>query len=511
MLQVAELWKSKERDRLLRQVLTGSVKRAADIKKIVTYLRELVVAPEGSAVAGGFASRFRNAAAAELGSSDTGGFSSLVKQAVASEQQRKWRDALAMWEPMLREVEAGTAQFDPQSDWCKATYNGKAYYWKDVDSVLSFTRELPPGEGVKAVAEESREEFQSVYHRLQKEQEGVEAVGAKYNALSPWQMAIKVLPVGVDEPEEKRVYYWRSKPTRTYSLKLPKPGVRAAVKKSEDDFNRCYRSWIAVLDMAQRVTPDTLWPGEPAASCLLLSIYGILISTAIYGMRLKLPIGNFLAGNSEFLLGSPTTSGWAHFSLLIIIKRTVRIDSYAFFISIQRNRYPPEWESRLLEIHKRMPAEIGSAAVVFALNSCDGHGALATKLLQQFCLHHMGLTEEGQQCRFKGKTSVAIELLHAITDIQVLFQKGDYFRVRKACEDTGYRQKHEEVQVQFTKQLRQLHTTPDDEVSDSRCVYFTAPTLEVPSESRRWFLSVCLSVSLCVCVAVWRILLCFEN
>ena len=369
---VAECYKNKERKRLLRQVLAGSVKRAADIKKSVELLREIANGA-GSPIAG---------------SADSGGCAEVVLRLSRHEEQQKCREALAVWEPMLREVDAGTVRYDPQSDWCKATHKEKAYYWKDVNSVLSFTRELPEGEGVKAIAEESREEFQSVYNQLQKEQEGVEAARRKYNALSPWQMALKSIPVVTDEPEDKRVYYWREKPTLTFSLKPPKLGIKAVVKKDAEDFDRCWRSQIAVLEMAQKVTPDTLWPGDPAES------------------------------------------------------------------------YPSEWERRVLDIHKRMP-ELGSAPVVFALNSCGGHTAKATKLLQQFWQYHTELAGNNQR---KWPTSVAIELLHEITDIQVLFQHGDYFKVRKACEDTHHRQKLEDVQLQFFELKKRAQKSPDDEV-----------------------------------------------
>lgn len=372
---VAEAWKNKERNRLLRQVLSGSVKRAADIKKSVELLREIADDRAGSGDGGGCASMVLR----------------LNRHAAVAEEQRKCREALTVWEPMLREVEAGTVQYDPHSDWCKATYKGDAYYWKEVNGVLSFTRELPQGEGVRAVAEESRDEFQDVHSQLQKEQEGVEAVGCKYNGLSPWQMAVKSISVLVGEPEDERAYYWRENPT-VFSLKQPKLGIKAVVKKDEEDFNRCWRDWVAVLEMAQKVTPNTLWPGEPAES------------------------------------------------------------------------YPLEWESRLLEIHKRMP-ELGSASVIYALKSCDGHAAKATKLLQQFWQHHTDLAEKGQRARFTGLTSVAIELLHDIADIQVLFQHGDYFKVRKACEDTHHRQKLEDVQLQFLEQQEQARKSPDNEVT----------------------------------------------
>ena len=111
--KAAAAWKKKERNRLLRQVLTGSIKRVADIKGTVTLLQSLT-AP----LAGGGGSGV--------------GFAGVAEAAEGAEQQKKWRESLAIWEPMLREVEAGTVHYDPKSDWCKATYKGNAYYWKDV-------------------------------------------------------------------------------------------------------------------------------------------------------------------------------------------------------------------------------------------------------------------------------------------------------------------------------------------------------------------------------------------
>ena len=197
--------------------------------------------------------------------------------------------------------------------------------------------------------------------------------------------------VVADQPDDDRVYYWRDKPSFLCSLKPPKQGVKAVVKEGEEDFNRCWREFVSVLDMATKIKPDTLWPGEPAAS------------------------------------------------------------------------YPPDWESRVLNLSLRMP-ELGSAAVVFTLQSCDGHAGQATKLLQQFWRYHSDLAGEDQEKRFRGTTSVAIELLHAITDIQALFQQGEYFKARKACEATRFQQKHEEIKVEFIKRQEAAHDLPDDEV-----------------------------------------------
>ena len=49
-------------------------------------------------------------------------------------------------------------------------------------------------------------------------------------------------------------YFWRSKDL-TFSLKPPKQGVKSVVRSDEDDFNRCWREYVAVLDMTQKLKP----------------------------------------------------------------------------------------------------------------------------------------------------------------------------------------------------------------------------------------------------------------
>jgi calmodulin len=48
---------------------------------------------------------------------------------------------------------------------------------------------------------------------------------------------------------------------------------------------------------------------------------------------------------------------------------------------------------------------------------------------------------------------VAIELLHVVGEVQALFQAGDYFKARKACEECNYHNRLEEVKAEFVRRV----------------------------------------------------------